>query len=97
MITGRNLKRAILSIRDQARLWNNPGIGALYAGIGTKYQISFGGAIRYDGQRIERVKIGGLVAPGAYHLDRLYFSVQKKLAMSIIFYSAWLWLLGGGI
>ncbi|MDF2153334.1 cobalamin biosynthesis family protein [Vibrio sp. CAU 1672] len=68
---GNNLTTVSTGIRQQAKSWPLPGPAWLLCAVGNKLQLSLGGPALYHGQRTERAKIGGRIAPAAIHLAQI--------------------------
>ncbi len=88
MITiGTHFKMTFNAIKQQAPKWTEIGKGWLLASSGTKYQLSLGGSVIYDGIRFPREKIGGRIAPSAIHIAYLNQALQKKSGICLFLFS----------
>ncbi|GLR02567.1 adenosylcobinamide-phosphate synthase [Vibrio hyugaensis] len=68
---GKNLSTVSSGMLQQAKSWPLPGPSWLLCAVGNKLQLSLGGPALYQGQRAERAKIGGRIAPSAIHLAQI--------------------------
>ncbi|MGR5236115.1 cobalamin biosynthesis family protein [Vibrio alfacsensis] len=68
---GKNLSSVGTNMLQQAKSWPLPGPAWLLCSVGNKLQLSLGGPALYQGQRAERAKIGGRIAPSAIHLAQI--------------------------
>lgn len=69
----------ITQIKQQARSWPLPGPSWLLISVGTKLELSLGGPAIYDGSKMVRAKLGGRIAPSAFHIAQ----TQRLLAWRI--------------
>lgn len=82
-------------IKEHAHQWPQQGNGWLLAAMGTKYQISFGDSVIYDGFSHSRPKIGGNTPTSAFHLIILSQAIKYKTLMSLIILSVFIGLMHG--
>ncbi|MGR5362156.1 cobalamin biosynthesis family protein [Vibrio mediterranei] len=73
-----SIKHAI----TQAKSWHNPVTAWLISGCAHRFELALGGPAIYQGEKHQRARIGGKVAPSAYHLALL----QKHIAWRIYFW-----------
>lgn len=83
IIIGRNASNTFSAMLQQSRLWPLPGPAWLLTAVGNKLSLALGGPAIYGDKKALRVKIGGRIAPSAFHLAQ----IQKLLAWRIF---AWI-------
>jgi len=69
---------------QQAKSWPLPGPAWLLCSIGNKLQLSLGGPALYQGQRAERARIGGRIAPSAIHLAQIQTLIVWRIFAWIV-------------
>lgn len=83
LCTGHNGKQAITTMWQQGKQWQLPGPGWLLAAVGGKLELSLGGPAIYLQQKLMRPKLGGRIAPAAYHLAQLNRLLNIRIAIWI--------------
>ncbi len=82
------------NIRHQAATWPLPGPAWLLIAVGSKLELSLGGPAIYDDKKTVRAKLGGRVAPSAFHIAQVRklliwraatWVVVQSLIMGIIY------------
>ncbi|USD65712.1 cobalamin biosynthesis family protein [Vibrio sp. SCSIO 43136] len=68
---GGNTARTLSMMREQGKSWPTPGPGWLIAAVGNKFALSLGGPAIYNTIKSVRPKIGGRIAPAAFHLAQI--------------------------
>lgn len=80
---GNKTNAALALIKEQAKSWPLPGPSWLLVAVGAKLELSLGGPAIYEGKKAVRTKLGGRIAPSAFHIAQ----VQKLLAWRLL---AWI-------
>ncbi|WP_045402307.1 cobalamin biosynthesis family protein [Vibrio campbellii] len=94
---GKNLSSVSTAMLQQAKSWPLPGPAWLLCSIGNKLQLSLGGPALYQGQRAERAKIGGRIAPSAIHLAQIQTLIVWRIFAWIVIQSLILGLIYQGL
>ncbi|SEG13023.1 cobalamin biosynthesis family protein [Vibrio hangzhouensis] len=68
---------------SQSKAWHNSVTGWLICSYAHRFELALGGPAIYQGEKHQRARVGGKIAPSAYHLAQL----QKHIAWRI-----YLWL-----
>ncbi|WEM41919.1 cobalamin biosynthesis family protein [Photobacterium sp. DA100] len=76
---GNNGKMALRGLKQQGENWLLPGPGWLLAAAGHKLSLSLGGPAIYDKTKMERPKLGGRIAPAAFHLSQIDRLANQRL------------------
>ncbi|ORT48341.1 hypothetical protein ST37_19250 [Vibrio sp. qd031] len=85
------------TIVSQAKTWRNKSSGTALASLGNQYQLSLGGPALYQGQKLERAKLGGKIAPSAIHLSQVATKLRNSQYLFIVLLLITLALANGGI
>ncbi|MFA0084222.1 cobalamin biosynthesis family protein [Vibrio sp. 10N.261.51.F12] len=72
-------RQLIAATIEQSRTWHNTVTNWLLCGYANKFGLALGGPAMYGTTKYQRARIGGKVAPAAYHLAQL----QKDIAWRI--------------
>ncbi|MDX1303352.1 cobalamin biosynthesis family protein [Photobacterium sp.] len=94
---GRNGKAALQGLIKQGEDWLLPGPGWLLIATGHKLSLSLGGPVIYDDRKRERPRIGGKIAPAAFHLAQIQQIITSRLLVWVIIQSALIFILEGEI
>ncbi|WP_413285173.1 cobalamin biosynthesis family protein [Vibrio sp. MA40-2] len=76
IILGKNIHKIFPLVRSQSKTWSSPGPAWLLSAVGNKLELSLGGPAIYNDKKTVRVKLGGRIAPSAFHIGQ----IQKLLA-----------------
>jgi adenosylcobinamide-phosphate synthase len=79
LCVGSNAKGSFHALSTQGKQWLLPGPGWLLASVGGKLEISLGGPAIYQQQKMIRPKVGGRIAPSAYHLAQLRTLLNNRI------------------
>ncbi len=88
IVTGNNMSTTTSGMLSQGKTWPTPGPGWLMAAVGNKLELSLGGPAIYGGKKTVRPKIGGRIAPSAYHLSQIQHLLAWRICIWILFQSA---------
>ncbi|KHT61737.1 adenosylcobinamide-phosphate synthase [Photobacterium gaetbulicola] len=94
---GNNGKVALRGLKQQGENWLLPGPGWLLAAAGHKLSLSLGGPAIYDQTKMERPKLGGRIAPAAFHLSQIDRLANQRLWTWVIAQSLLLIMLQGAV
>ncbi|SON50609.1 putative Cobalamin (Vitamin B12) biosynthesis CbiB [Vibrio tapetis subsp. tapetis] len=89
MITiGKNGMSTLSALFSQAKQWPLPGPGWLLTAVGHKLELSLGGPAIYGDKKAIRPKIGGRIAPSAFHLAQIQHLLAWRICGWILIQSA---------
>lgn len=63
----------------QSKQWHNKATAWLLTGYGSKFELSLGGPAIYDSEKLYRARVGGKIAPAAYHLAQVHKHISIRL------------------
>jgi len=84
---GNNAFTVIGALFSQAKQWPLPGPGWLLTAVGHKLELSLGGPAIYDDKKTVRPKLGGRIAPAAFHLAQLQHLLAWRICGWILLQS----------
>lgn len=92
---GHNGKMALQGIIHQGENWLLPGPGWLLAATGHKLSLSLGGPAIYGNRKMERPRLGGKIAPAAFHLAQIDKIANNRLLAWVVVQSALIFIFQG--
>ncbi|MBD1558929.1 cobalamin biosynthesis family protein [Vibrio sp. S9_S30] len=85
---GNNMPTVLSGMLSQGKTWPTPGPGWLMAAVGNKLELSLGGPAIYGDKKTMRPKLGGRVAPAAYHLSQIQHLLAWRICGWVLLQSA---------
>lgn len=95
--TGRNGVRTVKGIAQESNKWVSTGTSWLLLACAYKLELSLGGPAIYNNVKIERAKIGGRIAPAAFHLAQLQHLLVWRIFVWLTLQSLILFWINNGI
>jgi len=92
---GHNGKTALQGIIQQGENWLLPGPGWLLAATGHKLSLSLGGPAIYGNRKMERPRLGGKIAPAAFHLAQINKIANNRLVAWVVIQSVLIFIFQG--
>ncbi|WP_194437426.1 cobalamin biosynthesis family protein [Vibrio fluminensis] len=82
ILLGNRAQASLTLLKQQAASWPLPGPSWLLIACGSKLELSLAGPAIYNGRKAVRAKLGGRIAPAAFHFAQLSKLLTSRL---------WLW------
>lgn len=84
-------------LKQQQKSWANKNNAWLLIIIGSKFELSMGGPVIYQGKKISRPKLGGKIVPSAIHLAQIHRFLSWRIAIWITLQSVIMVMLKQGL
>ncbi|PQJ89996.1 cobalamin biosynthesis family protein [Aliivibrio sifiae] len=86
-LLGKHFQITLSTLKQQKKSWPNKNNAWLLIIIGKKFELSMGGPVIYQGNKITRSKLGGKIAPSAIHLAQIHRFLSWRIAIWLILQS----------